>query len=142
MTTRTVIVTGGAKGLGRAFAEAIGRADANVIITGREADALQGARDDLRALGITSEAFVADVCTPGAMSEVVRQVESTFGGLDVLVNNAGVLGPVGPSWEVAADAWWRTVEVNTYGTFLPGRKKSGTVVGSRPLTCRRRCCSS
>ena len=118
MTMRNVVITGGAKGLGRAFAEAIGRTGANVVITGRDRQALDRARDELRSAECSVWARAADVTAVDAMAEVIRNAQDRFGDLDVLVNNAGVLGPVGPTWEVAQEEWWHAMEVNTRGTFL------------------------
>jgi NAD(P)-dependent dehydrogenase (short-subunit alcohol dehydrogenase family) len=116
----TVLVTGGGKGLGRAFAEELARAGARVIITGRAEEALVRACAELGAEGLRVSHAVADIAVPGAMTEVVAHVEHTVGALDVLVNNAGVGGPVGPAWEVDQDDWWRSVEINLRGTQLAG----------------------
>ena len=118
---RTVVVTGGAKGLGRAFAETLGRAGVNVVITGRDATALALAERELRAAGAAVEAVVADITDRAAMADVVRRAEDAFGVLDVLVNNAGVRGPVGPTWEIDHDALWRAMEVNVGGTMIACR---------------------
>jgi NAD(P)-dependent dehydrogenase (short-subunit alcohol dehydrogenase family) len=115
---RTVLVTGGAKGLGRAFCRRLGRAGANVVISGRDQAALDQTGDALRAEGISVQTVVADVTDLKAMRRAVASAVDAFGGLDVLVNNAGTPGPIGPAWEVDADGWWQTVEVNLRGTML------------------------
>ncbi|GGM26017.1 type I polyketide synthase [Micromonospora yangpuensis] len=125
---RTVLITGGSRGLGRAFAEEVGRAGAHVVITGRDADALDRARDQMRAEGSTVDAFVADVAQRGATAGVVRSVVETHGGLDVMVNNAGVSGPIGPMWEVDEDEWSDTIEVNLRGTMLGCRAALAVMV--------------
>ncbi len=113
-----ILITGGAKGLGRAFAEELGRSGAVVVITGRDQTALLAARDELRAANIVADAVVADATDKAAASAVVEHVEGTFGSLDVLVNNAGLAGPVGPTWELDEGEWWEAMEVNLRGTMV------------------------
>jgi NAD(P)-dependent dehydrogenase (short-subunit alcohol dehydrogenase family) len=69
-----------------------------------------------RALGIPG-----DVSEPDAVAEMVKTAESKLGPLDILVNNAGVMGPVGYDWNVNAEDWWRTFEINMRGPFLCAR---------------------
>ncbi|WP_434445414.1 SDR family NAD(P)-dependent oxidoreductase [Lentzea sp. E54] len=125
MTTRgsaparlRVLITGGAKGLGRSFAEELGRAGAFVVITGRDRQALLAARDEMRAEGIVVDAVAADSTDRAAVTSAVEHVERSAGGLDVLVNNAGLAGPIGNTWEVDDDEWWQAMEVNVRGTML------------------------
>jgi NAD(P)-dependent dehydrogenase (short-subunit alcohol dehydrogenase family) len=59
-----------------------------------------------------------DVTDAGAVQETARRVESEFGAVSVLVNNAGVAGPTGPIWDNDANDWWQTVETNVRGSFL------------------------
>ena len=124
----TVVVTGGAKGLGRALADAFGRVNANVVITGRDGAALALAALELRAAGTSAVAVVADVTDRAAMARVVQRAEDAFGGLDVLVNNAGVRGPVGPTWEVDHDALWHAMEVNLGGTMIACRAALASMI--------------
>jgi NAD(P)-dependent dehydrogenase (short-subunit alcohol dehydrogenase family) len=121
MAGRTVVITGGAKGVGRAFAEALGKAGANVVITGRDRAALDQAEQELHAIGVAVVSVVADCADRDAMNIVVRKARDVFGGLDVLVNNAGLCGPVGPTWVVNYDAWWAALAVNLGGTMISSR---------------------
>ncbi len=122
------MITGGAKGLGRAFADALGRAGANVVITGRDGAALTLAERELHAAGTSAVAVVADVTDRAAMARVVQRAEDAFGGLDVLVNNAGVRGPIGPTWEVDHDALWHAMEVNLGGTMIACRAALASMI--------------
>jgi NAD(P)-dependent dehydrogenase (short-subunit alcohol dehydrogenase family) len=118
------VVTGGGRGIGRAVARelAAGYAVAAVSRTGLELE--QTVRDIARGGG-TAIPIVADVARP---AEVTRAVEEarTLGEIGLLVNNAGVGGPIGVMWDSDPDAWWRAVEINLRGTFncvhavLPG----------------------
>ncbi|MEV5646199.1 SDR family NAD(P)-dependent oxidoreductase [Streptomyces flaveolus] len=116
-----VMVTGGAKGLGLVIAEALSAAGAAVLLTGRDRTALEETAERMRAQGRPVVAAVADVTDRRALAAAIRTGTNAFGGIDVLVNNAGLPGPVGVSWEVDEDDWWRAVEVNLRGSALATR---------------------
>jgi NAD(P)-dependent dehydrogenase (short-subunit alcohol dehydrogenase family) len=63
----------------------------------------------------------ADVSDRGAVERMVLQVEKTLGPVSLLVNNAGLAGPIGPAWENAPDDWWRCLEVNLRRPMLCSR---------------------
>jgi NAD(P)-dependent dehydrogenase (short-subunit alcohol dehydrogenase family) len=107
-----VLITGGAKELGRAFSEVLGAQGHQLVITGRDENALRTAETELRANGVDVEAHVADLGDPDATPKLIE----SLGGLDVLVNNGALGGPVGPTWQVDESEWWRTFEVNLRGT--------------------------
>ncbi|ANZ43084.1 hypothetical protein BBK82_27945 [Lentzea guizhouensis] len=106
-----VLITGGAKELGRAFSEAVGARGHRLVITGRDERALDQAGRELAARGIEVETHVADLGDPRATPKLVE----SLGPIDVLVNNGALGGPVGRTWEVDEDEWWRTFEVNLRG---------------------------
>jgi NAD(P)-dependent dehydrogenase (short-subunit alcohol dehydrogenase family) len=108
---QTAVVTGGGRGLGRAFAQALAAAGASVVIVARTAGEL---RDTAAAIGSGVKAFPADVSDAAAL----RSAFADIGPVDLLVNNAGMLGPIGPFWEADFDDWWRTMEVNVRGALL------------------------
>jgi NAD(P)-dependent dehydrogenase (short-subunit alcohol dehydrogenase family) len=108
---QTAVVTGGGRGLGLAFAKALASAGASVAIVARSGDEL---REAAAAIGGGVRAFPADVTDTAA----VRSVLADIGPVDLLVNNAGVLGPIGPFWEAEFDGWWRAMEVNVRGALL------------------------
>jgi NAD(P)-dependent dehydrogenase (short-subunit alcohol dehydrogenase family) len=60
----------------------------------------------------------ADVSDPAAVALLIDQAQVSFGPISVLVNNAGVLGPIGLFWDVDPDEWWRNLEINLRGPFL------------------------
>jgi 3-oxoacyl-[acyl-carrier protein] reductase len=120
LTGRAAIITGANQGLGRAIAEAFVRAGAGVLLVARGEALLRQARDELAA-GASSpgqrvECLAADVSRPECCAEVVRHARAVLPDLGVLVNNAGILGPVGPLEEVDWGGWVEAIAVNLFGT--------------------------
>ena len=113
--SRVVLITGGTRGIGYALAEALLRAGDTVAVTGTTEDGAVKAERQLAALG-TVTAIVCDVRDPGDAQLAVRTVVAKFGGLDVLVNNAGV-GVGVPIAEMPHDEWNRIIGTNVTGVF-------------------------
>ncbi len=107
-----VLVTGAASGMGRATAQLFADEGARVAAVDREAEALAAVVEEIRGAGGDAEAFVLDVSEAARIPAVVEAAVARFGGLDVLVNNAGVslLAPLGDAGYEAA--WERTLAVN------------------------------
>jgi len=85
-----VLVTGAAGGMGRATAELFAQEGANVAVTDLADDAVRAVAEGLAARGLSAEAWALDVADPAAIAAVTGAVAARFGGLDVLVNNAGI----------------------------------------------------
>jgi NAD(P)-dependent dehydrogenase (short-subunit alcohol dehydrogenase family) len=115
---QVAVVTGGGRGLGRAFATALAAAGARVAVLARSADELQETVARIERAGGTAQAFTADVTDDPAVAQGFAAVERAFGPVDLLVNNAGALGPLGPFAENDLADWWRAVEVNLRGQAL------------------------
>ena len=122
---RNAIVTGGSQGLGRAIAEAFVREGANVLLCARDEAAVATAAEALRASRVREAQLViaegCDVSSPEEVEALFKCGDEALGTLHVLVNNAGVYGPMGPSDEVDLDAWRRCIDTNLYGTLLTCR---------------------
>jgi NAD(P)-dependent dehydrogenase (short-subunit alcohol dehydrogenase family) len=118
LTGQVAVVTGGGRGIGRAIASALASAGAFVAIVARSEDQLAEAVDLIRASGGRAIAVSADVSEPRAVERMAEQVERALGPVDLLVNNAGESGPIGPVAEIDADRWWHCQEVNLRGPFL------------------------
>jgi 3-oxoacyl-[acyl-carrier protein] reductase len=114
---RRAVVTGGAQGFGRAIAERLLLSGARVSLWDRDAEVLPATARELSSLGevITSLANVADAsAVDAAAAAVARQ----FGGIDILVANAGIAGPTAPLWEHPPEGWREVIDVNLTGIFL------------------------
>jgi NAD(P)-dependent dehydrogenase (short-subunit alcohol dehydrogenase family) len=112
------LVTGGSRGLGRAFAMALGKAGAAVAVAARSPVPLDDARSALELWGAQAMAVPLDVTDRAAVTAGVAAIETTLGPIDILINAAGIMAPLGRDWEVEPRQWWRTMEVNVYGSFL------------------------
>jgi len=121
---RTAVVTGGSHGFGLAVATAFAAEGADLLICARGQEALETARASLSARvqpGRRVLSTVADVSRPEDAEHLVGTAWDAFGRLDVLVNNAGVYGPMGLLEDVNWEDWVRAVEINLMGTVLPCR---------------------
>jgi NAD(P)-dependent dehydrogenase (short-subunit alcohol dehydrogenase family) len=115
---QVALITGGGRGLGRAFAEALAQAGAIVAIVARSADQLRDVAQAIEQADGRALIFAADVTDRHAIERVVAEIERQLGHIDLLVNTAGVFRALGPIAEVDPDEWWREVEINVRGTFL------------------------
>jgi 3-oxoacyl-[acyl-carrier protein] reductase len=113
--SRTVLITGGTRGIGRALAETLLRAGDKVAVTGTSEDGVVKAERELAAFG-EATAIVCDVREVSSAELAVRTTVARFGGLDVLVNNAGV-GVGVPIAEMPHDEWNRIIGTNVTGMF-------------------------
>lgn len=111
------LVTGGGRGLGRVIAQALAGAGAAVGVIGRSADELAETVRLITAAGGVAASACADVTDERATAHAVGELRRRLGPVDLLVNNAGICGPIGPLWEIPPGEWWRTVEVNLGGVF-------------------------
>jgi NAD(P)-dependent dehydrogenase (short-subunit alcohol dehydrogenase family) len=121
LSGQVAIVTGGGKGLGKVYAQFLARAGASVAVMARTEGEVEETAAGINAEGGRAIAVPGDVTDPDAVERVVAQTEKQLGPVDLLVNNAGDLGPVDPRWEADADEWWRCVVVNVRGPLLCAR---------------------
>ncbi len=110
---QVVVVTGAGSGIGLAAAEAFAREGARVAVCGRDA----------KKLAASGAAFASacDVTDPEAVEAFVAAVVKSLGRIDVLINNAGALGPTGPLVDCSPEDWNATLAVNATGPFLMTR---------------------
>jgi NAD(P)-dependent dehydrogenase (short-subunit alcohol dehydrogenase family) len=118
---QVAIVTGGGRGIGKAIALGLAKAGASVAVVARSEDQLTETVREITELGSRAMSVAADVTDPAAVQKMVVGVEQALGSVDLLVNNAGLAGPIGPTWEIDLDDWWRCLEVNLRGPMLCSR---------------------
>ncbi len=115
---RVAVVTGGSRGLGRAIAEALASAGADVALTARQLEsALRAAEEIARSTNRNALPLAVDVTVKSSVERMVEQVVSVLGRIDILVNNAGV-NIRGPIEELSEDDWDAVVDTNLKGPWL------------------------
>ncbi|MGQ0842724.1 MAG: SDR family NAD(P)-dependent oxidoreductase [Sporichthyaceae bacterium] len=114
---RTALVTGGARGLGAGMAQALARHGAAVVIADIRADLGKATVDELRSSDATAEFVDLDVTSDAAWESAISQAISAVGGLDILINNAGI-EITGLMVNIDADDLRRMFDVNVVGTAL------------------------
>lgn len=117
---RVALITGGSSGIGQAVAEKFATLGADVVITGRRSEPLEAVAGFVRALGRRCLAIAGDARDEVHAEEAVRRTVAEFGGLHVLVNNAGVIG-AGPLEETTTEEWDRILDIDLKGPFLFAR---------------------
>jgi NAD(P)-dependent dehydrogenase (short-subunit alcohol dehydrogenase family) len=109
------LVTGGGRGIGRSIALALSRAGWSVAVTSRSRNELEETASAPQNRMLT---VPADITNPAEVHAMTERVEKDLGPVDLLVNNAGMAGPLGPFWENDPAEWWRNQEVNLRGPML------------------------
>ncbi len=125
---KVAVVTGGGRGIGKTFAQAIAAAGAVVAITGRSQDDLISAVAQIEAAGGRAMSVVFDVTDQEGVVDGIARVEHAYGQVDLLINNAGIWGTIDNLWEADPKEWWRAIEVNIGGTFCCSRAVLGGMI--------------
>jgi 3-oxoacyl-[acyl-carrier protein] reductase len=118
---RVAIVTGAARGIGKAIATRLASEGATVVIADILERAAEATAKELEAAGYTVMAYPADVTDPGRVNAMVQAVLQRFARIDILVNNAAILGEVTPIRETSDAEWHRVMAVNLHGPFFCSR---------------------
>ncbi len=130
------LVTGASRGIGAAAARALAARGAAVALTARSAEAIDGIARELRDAGGRAVAIAGDIGDVAWAGTMVRQAAEALGAPTILVNNAGMVGPIGRLLDCDPDGWARNVTVNLLGAYavlraaLPGMvaRGGGTVI--------------
>ena len=119
---KVAIVTGGASGIGKAMALLFAKEGAKVVIGDLNEKAAGEVVSEIEAAGGQASAVVGDCCTPEGADKLVSAATSTYGRLDILCNNAGVLDGLTPAAEVTDELWDKVIAVNLTGPMMLSRR--------------------
>jgi 3-oxoacyl-[acyl-carrier protein] reductase len=133
LQNKSIIVTGGGQGIGRAFAHGLAGEGANVVIAEINAENAQSVAQEITAKGGVALALPTDVSDPDSADEMARVTLETYGSIDVLVNNAAIYYglQMKPFDEIGVDEWRRLMSVNVDSLFyctravVPQMRKQG-----------------
>jgi NAD(P)-dependent dehydrogenase (short-subunit alcohol dehydrogenase family) len=119
---KVVLVTGASRGLGRALVETFAGCGAHVAFCARKGDAIQDMEADLLRRGVHAMAATCDVAIEEQVLRLVHRTVQRFGRIDVLINNASILGPRVPIADYPSEAWGSVLAANLTGSFLVSRE--------------------
>lgn len=109
---RRALVTGASRGIGAAIARKLARQGADVVLAARSVGAIESLAEELRGLGVRALALSTDMSDRGELKALMDRVGEEFGGLEILVNNAGVLPAASRAENLSWDAWDDTLGIN------------------------------
>jgi len=112
---KVVFVTGGTRGLGKAMVEAFLQEGARVAVNDLDGEAVAKFGEEFR--GKAARAYVADVTDYAAVEAAAARTAEEWGGVDILINNAGIVNPLVPSEKIKKEDFDRVIEVNLKGAF-------------------------
>ena len=113
---KNALITGGGRGLGKAVAVALANEGVNVGITGRNEESLKNTVAELEKLGVKAAYSVFDVEEMAQVEQGVASIASQLGGIDILINNAGV-GDFGSFEDMPVETWEKVMKVNLFGVY-------------------------
>ena len=113
---KNALITGGGRGLGKAVAVALANEGVNVGITGRNEESLKTTVAELEKLGVKAAYSVFDVEEMAQVEQGVASIASQLGGIDILINNAGV-GDFGSFEDMPVETWEKVMKVNLFGVY-------------------------
>ena len=109
---KTVLITGASRGIGEAASRLYAEAGANVVMMARSGDRIAAIAEEIGAMALTG-----DVASYADMQGAVAKAVDAFGSLDILINNAGVIEPIGPLSSVTPEGWGSVIDINIKGVF-------------------------
>jgi NAD(P)-dependent dehydrogenase (short-subunit alcohol dehydrogenase family) len=156
LADRVALITGAGQGIGRDIALAFAKEGARCVLVGRRAEPLEALGHSIEADGGRALGIAADVSSEEAVRHVFAVTTRRFGAVDVLVNNAGIAGPVADIGKIELAGWLETLAINLTGPWLCCREAAttmagrgggrivniGSISGKRPLAQRTPYCAS
>lgn len=118
LANQVAIITGAGRGIGQAIAQAYAREGARLALAARSQTELEQTAAEIAKTGAQAIAVPTDVTDPAQAERLASAALTRFGRIDLLVNNAGISGPVGPLQDNDIAQWAETISVNLTGTFL------------------------
>jgi len=118
LKNKVAIITGGGRGIGEAIALAFAREGARLAIASRTQAELDQVAARIQEQGGQVQAIRTDVSNRDDVIRLIETTLTTCGQIDILVNAAGVYGPIGPVWDIDVDEWIQAMQINLFGTFM------------------------
>jgi NAD(P)-dependent dehydrogenase (short-subunit alcohol dehydrogenase family) len=118
---KVAIITGASRGIGRATALRFAKAGAAVVLAARNEKAVQALAEEIRQSGGRALAMGTDVTNQNDVDLMATMALRAFRHIDIMVNNAGVLNPIGKTWEVHPNEWQNLIRINIIGPYLCAR---------------------
>ncbi len=118
LKNKIAIITGAGRGIGECIALTFAQEGANVVVASLLQAEIKDTVEKIKDLGGDVLGIKVDVSNPKEVKRMVKNTLQRFGKIDILVNNAGVQGQIGPLEKNNSNDWFRTIEVNLFGTFL------------------------
>lgn len=118
LTNKIALITGASSGIGHATAKLFAKQGAAVLVTARNKELLNALVNEIREQGGTAITCAGDIQDEGFARSLVEQTIAEFGGLDIVFNNAGTLGALGPTPEITLSDWNHTLHTNLTSAFI------------------------
>ena len=118
LQNKVAIITGAGRGIGRTIALTFAKEGARLVLAARTEDELLETADSCQIIGAQTRIVVTDVTDWPQVKNLVSTALKEFGQIDILVNSAGIYGPIGPTAEIDLSSWQRGVEVNLYAPLF------------------------
>ena len=145
LKNRNAIITGASRGIGKNIAKILASEGAYVNLLSRTKKQLIDVKVDIVKKGGLASVYSVDVTDERGIVNTVKTIIANVGPVDILINNAGIDGPLGPVWEIDSNEWWDCLNVNLRGAFLCIQavlphmisKKKGRIINMASITGER-----
>jgi NAD(P)-dependent dehydrogenase (short-subunit alcohol dehydrogenase family) len=143
LQNQVALITGSTRGIGLAIARALASQGCNLILTGRDQQALSKVSKELASPRIKALAHPCDVRDPQSVDALFRAIRQKFNRLDILINNAGIAHPNSTVDKLSLSLWKDVIDTNLTGMFLitqaalPMMKSSGTIINNLSIVANR-----